>query len=319
MQPTESITTAQQLLDSLQELPIGVHAAALVGLIAGLSLWIAGRRIVKPVFLLLGLTLAAVGGFFAAPLFGTDTILGYPSPYIGLGVGAIFGLAASAFLFRFTMAIATGASLAVASCLGAAVYLNANPTPTQLETALADRGALATEDLALNRVPILNADDPTEQDHRFGEHPMPETQEGDEPSDVANVASNAAFRVRDFMGHLGAELGLIWKQLPVRDRKVITSAGLAGAFIGALLGLVMPKRASALFTALFGAAIWMPSLFWILTAIDAPIGFLGTLSAKSWLIVWAVISLVGAMTQWSGLATRKMRKMDEDDDDDDDD
>ncbi len=318
MQPIESIPPAQQFLESLQGLPIGVHAAALIGLVAGLCLWIAGRRIVKPVFLLLGLAIAAAIGFFAAPLFGVDTIMGYPSPYIGLGIGALVGLAVSAFLFRFTMAIATGASVAVASCLGAAVYLNANPTTVEIENAIGERAGIALNDLALNQVPNLNSDDPETQPHRFGEHPESEqesTDSGGETGNVAHVARTAAFRVRDFMGHLGSELGLIWDQLPIRDRSVISSAGLVGAFFGALLGLVMPKRASALSTALFGAAIWMPCLFWLLTAVNAPVGFFGSLSAKTWLITWAVISLVGASFQWSGLATRKLSESGDDDDD----
>ncbi|MCH7792035.1 MAG: hypothetical protein IID31_07135, partial [Planctomycetes bacterium] len=106
-------------------------------------------------------------------------------------------------------------------------------------------------------------------------------------------------------------------QLPVRDRSVISAAGFVGAILGGMLGLVMPKRASALFTALFGAAIWMPCLVYLLTAFDMPIGFLTALSARAWLIAWAVVSFVGASSQWSGIGTRRFRRSSERDDDDD--
>ena len=316
MQTGPSIESAEQLLGSLQSLPIGMHAPAFIGLAAGLALWLAGRRIIKPVFLVLGVALAGTLGFFLAPAFGHDAFFGYPSPFVGLGVGALVGLVGSAVLFRFTMAIASGASVAIAACLGAAIYLNANPTPDRAIDIPAEHAALSPAELALPNVPVrTEPDQPTESpiEAVLDQPPAPE----DSDDGVIEVARTTAKVVRNFVGLLGAELGLIWSQLPVRDRSVISAAGFVGAILGGMLGLAMPKRASALFTALFGAAIWIPCLVYLLTAFDMPIGFLTALSARAWLIAWAVISLVGASSQWSGLATRRLRKTKDDDDDDD--
>ena len=315
MQTGPSIETAEQLLGSLQSLPLGVHAAAFIGLAAGLALWLAGRRLIKPAFLVLGVALAGTIGFFLAPAFGHDAYFGYPSPYVGLGVGALVGLVGSAVLFRFTMAIASGASVAIAACLGAAVYLNANPAADRAIDIPTENAALPPAELALANVPVRT--EPTESPI---EAVLDQPDPAEEPEDdVIEVALTAAKVVRNFVGLLGAELGLIWSQLPVRDRSVISAAGFVGAILGGLLGLVMPKRASALFTALFGAAIWIPCLVWLLTAFDMPIGLLTGLSARAWLIVWAVVSFVGASSQWSGIGTRRFRRSSEGDDDDDDD
>ena len=151
MQTGPSIESAEQLLGSLQSLPIGMHAPAFIGLAAGLALWLAGRRIIKPVFLVLGVALAGTLGFFLAPAFGHDAFFGYPSPFVGLGIGALVGLVGSAVLFRFTMAIASGASVAIAMCLGAAIYLNANPAADRAIAIPAEHPALSPASPALGQ------------------------------------------------------------------------------------------------------------------------------------------------------------------------
>ena len=91
---------------SVQTLPWIAHAVIGVCLAGGAVLWLAGRRVIKPVFALLGAALGGAVGFLMLPE-ATPSIAGIPSPYIGLGGGAIIGLMGGIALLRFAISSST--------------------------------------------------------------------------------------------------------------------------------------------------------------------------------------------------------------------
>src|SRR5512140_1812676 len=108
---------------SVRSLPWVAHAVVGAGLAAGIVMWLCGGRLLKPVFALLG---GLMGGSIGFVLMAsvTESIAGIPSPYLGLGVGAVLGLIAGIALFRFAVAISTGLAFGIAGLLVSATYLN---------------------------------------------------------------------------------------------------------------------------------------------------------------------------------------------------
>lgn len=325
---------SQPMLEIVRDLPLEVHVAAMIGLGAGLALWLVGRRLLKVVFVLLGIAQGGALGFVIAPLTGYETFEGIDVTHIGLGAGAVAGIIAASFLFRFTIAVSTSAVMAVAGLLGASVYLAA-------VEAAAPPSELPTSELALEGVPFedetppaelpLNEEPsrpfgfiPEEQPAESGvgeEGPLESGQQGEH---VGEIVDTARERVREFMIRLGNEARELWASQPTYDRSVMTLAALASAALGAMIGLVVPTWASAVVTSLAGAAIWIPCGLWLANTFDLPgVEHVQGISPKNWLIVWGVVALVGATAQWSGFSTRKFgkgrRRTDDDYDDDEDD
>jgi len=324
---------AQPLLDIVRDLPLEVHVAAMIGLGAGLALWLVGRRLIKVVFILLGIAMGGALGFVIASLTGYETFEGFQATHIGLLCGAIGGVIAASFLFRFTIAISTSAVLGVAGLLGASVYLaavDAGPEPP---------AEIPTSELALDGVPFDEAEQPIDQptDSRtpptFDDPPSEPTQSVEPISgeataaneDVGEIVDTAADRVREFIARLADEARAAWEAQPAYDKGVMTIAAFAGAALGAMIGLVVPSGASAVVTSLAGAAIWIPCALWLGNKFHFPgVEHAHGISPKHWLIIWGVAALIGATAQWSGLSTKRLarsgrrRSNDEDEDEDDD-
>jgi hypothetical protein len=326
---------SQPLLEIVRDLPLEVHVAAMIGLGAGLALWLVGRRLIKVVFVLLGIAIGGALGFVIAPLTGYETFEGIDVTHIGLGAGAVAGIIAASFLFRFTIAVSTSAVMAVAGLLGASVYLaavDAGEPP----------GELPASELALDGVPFedetaVPGAQPDEglPSRPFGfdpDEPPAEQEAEDSPGDsgqrgedVGEIVDTAGERVREFMIRLGDEARELWASQPAYDRSVMTLAALVSAALGAMIGLVVPTGASAVITSLAGAAIWIPCGLWLANKFDLPgVEHVQGISPKNWLIIWGIIALVGATAQWSGFSTRRFgrrRRRDdgEDDEDEDDD
>lgn len=108
----EAAGSIDELVKAIQALPWGVHLVVLGALVAGVVLWLFGRRVVKPAT---ALVLAAFGagiGFIMLPSVGQGAM----SPYLGLIAGVVVGLIAGFILERFTTAATFGGVLA-AGCM----------------------------------------------------------------------------------------------------------------------------------------------------------------------------------------------------------
>lgn len=124
-----SLTLAALLPDALENLPWLVQIPVGLALVAGLALWLAGRRLIRPVTILVGLGVGGLLGFLVLPvLIPTLNI----SPYLGLLGGAACGLTIALLLYQvataitFGSAIGAGCGVAAAAILGTALTLPAS-------------------------------------------------------------------------------------------------------------------------------------------------------------------------------------------------
>jgi hypothetical protein len=315
----DSLQPAQDVIETLRSLPWAAHALAAFALVTGFLLWLHGRRLLKPMIVVVFLLTGAAVGFIALPL---TPFAGSVSANVGLVIGATVGAILGLLLYRFAMAVSLGLVLAVIAPVLCVVITDATDAPTSESThltkdemllrgvpeeseedrqarsiarELADRGQTLRDSV---KEAAARAADPTTTTPTDGSAATPAT-----PSD--QLIRTATERVRAFALALRDDVSAQWSDLPSRVRVMLLGSASLGLGIGVVLGLLLPKWTSGAVTAMLGAAIWLPAGVWLLTAADVSIVDRFHPRPTHWLIVWGVASAVGALLQWRGLMAKR--------------
>ena len=314
IESTSTLTTLAQVLPEGGSVPLGM------ALMAGLLLWLVGARVIKPVFFLLGLAIGAFVGTTILPLTGLPTFspgaITLTPGITGLITGGILGSLVSLAMFRLVIAMTSAMAFAAAGVLGAMIFLHFNPTISQSEltetqSAMVDSGnALADITTSLNdtinREAAQHATDLIDQDNKVLD------------DDTKQQLKDAATRSKEFVKQLVATIQADLDQRPTRDKLIALSAGFAGLAFGLLVGVVLPKRTTALVTSLFGSAVCMASTSALLTARNGQQPEFLNQSALIWATAWVILTIIGLMVQLGFLtkATNKSRTHHPDPEDD---
>lgn len=303
-----------------QSLPEGGSVPLGVALMAGLLLWIMGARVIKPVFFLFGLAIGGFVGTTLIPLIGFPNLelggLSISPSVIGLICGGIIGALCALAMFRLVIAMTSACAFAVAGVVGALIFLHYNPTiadgdPSANESALVDSGESTLNGLANS----LGDDITREAAERSVDSLDPEGNILNE--DTKQQLKDAAERSRQFLSDLGTTISDELEQRPTRDKMIGFSAGFAGFAFGLLIGVVLPRRTTALVTSLFGSAVCMAATSALLTASNGERPEYLNQSATVLAIVWVILTGIGLMIQL-GFITKKSNGSRTNDDDDDD-
>ena len=287
---------------------------------AGLLLWIMGARVIKPVFFLFGLAIGGFVGTTLIPLIGFPNLelggLSISPSVIGLICGGIIGALCALAMFRLVIAMTSACAFAVAGVVGALIFLHYNPTiadgdPSANESALVDSGESTLNGLANS----LGDDITREAAERSVDSLDPEGNILNE--DTKQQLKDAAERSRQFLSDLGTTISDELEQRPTRDKMIGFSAGFAGFAFGLLIGVVLPRRTTALVTSLFGSAVCMAATSALLTASNGERPEYLNQSATVLAIVWVILTGIGLMIQL-GFITKKSNGSRTNDDDDDD-
>lgn len=302
-----------------QSLPEGGSVPLGVALMAGLLLWIMGSRVIKPVFFLFGL---AIGGFVGAtllPLTGVPTFqpggVSITPGVTGLISGGIIGSLCALAMFRLVIAFTSALAFAAAAVVGALIFLHFNPT-------IGD-GTLSDEQAALvesgETVAGLTSSLNESISREAAERGLDLLDKDNEmlTEDAKQQLKDAAERSRQFLRELSSTVSAELDRRPTRDKMIAFSSGFAGLAFGLLIGVVMPKRTTALVTSLFGSAVCMASISALLTARSGQRPDILDQSALVWAIAWVLLTMVGLMVQLGFLSkgTNKARTEGNDDDD----
>jgi hypothetical protein len=293
---------AQGALDAISALPVGAHLTVVVAVLVGMALWLFGRKLAKPAFMLVGALTGGGAGFLLLPAMGTPSIADIPSPYLGLGAGGAAGLIVAGFVFRFTMALAAAGVMGLAALLISSIYVTANP-PDPEGTAPVATPALALIappltlfQLRLPGVPLVTQTGQIEDGADPGDGP-PDGQTGAEPGEGPESLSDAAERVRNFGEVLSSEIGTIWTSQSERGRLIVMGSTVIGLGLGFLIGLGAPNRAAIVITSMAGAAIWLPSAVVLAHALEMPAREALVWGPRGWLIAWMAASALGVGAQ----------------------
>jgi len=300
-----------------QILPEGGSVPLGVALMGGLLLWLVGARVIKPVFFLFGLAIGAFVGTTILPLTGLPTFhpggITLTPGVTGLITGGILGSLVSLAMFRLVIAMTSALAFAAAGVLGAMVFLHFNPTIsegelTETEAALVESGdSLAGITTSLNeqitREAAEQAVDLLDEDGKVLD------------DETKQQLKDAATRSKEFVSHMYDTVMAELEQRPTRDKLIAASAGFAGLAFGLLIGVVMPKRTTALVTSLFGSAACMAATSALLTARSGQRPEFLNQSAVIWATAWVILTVIGLMVQLGFLNRNKNKSRTSIDDD----
>jgi MFS family permease len=287
---------AESAMTSVRTLPAGVHISAVIALMTDLILWLSGGKVLKPAFAFVGLSLGALAGSLVLPHLAPDRVASIPSPYIGMAVGAVLGLALATVLFRFAMSIAGAVTFACVGVLGVALHLSIS-------------GGLT---LALDpaRQSSLSDAEPSDLRQKLDEarkslqdtgHIVITSEDIAKDKQLKESAAAAATRTREFVDQMNEDASALWKRLPEHSRVMLMAGGGAGALLGFLLGAFAPKKTSGITTALLGAGIWLTAAAWIVRAADVTTMNLAQrvedLGPVGWAAIWTATALFGLIVQ----------------------
>jgi len=304
-----------------QVLPEGGSVPLGVALMGALLLWLVGARVIKPVFFLFGLAIGAFVGTTIIPLTGLPTFhpggITLTPGVTGLIAGGILGSLVSLAMFRLVIALTSAFAFAAAGVLGAMIFLHFNPTvasqpPSDAQSALVDSGeSVAGIATSLNdeitREAAERSVDLIDQDNKVLD------------DETKQQLKDAATRSKEFIQEMGATIRAELDQRPARDKLIGLSAGFAGLAFGLLLGVAMPKRTTALVTALFGSAAVIASSSALLTARTGQRPQFLDQSAVVWAGIWVILTIVGLMVQLGFLSRNTSKSRTEQGSNDDDD
>lgn len=307
-------------------LPEGGMIPLVIGLVAGLGLWLAGVKIIRIVFLAVGV---AAGGFVGAvlmpltglPRFDLGAVVINPG-FTGLFVGGIFGALIAMGLLRVVITLTAAGAMAVVGAMAALVFLHLNPT-TPGDDSYADSrytdpsGAInegrdflgrLTEDEAAQQA----ANQAAEAMARLNDSLPPDSTASNLIGDLDTEENrerlrDAAERSKAFLAEVTEKIKADYEARPDRDKLVILSATLAGLAFGLLVGVAMPKRSSALVTSLLGSALWLAAGTALVRANTDPDPTYLSQPPLTWAIVWTIAAILGMVVQF-GLIRRKASK-----------
>jgi hypothetical protein len=320
-QPMTAIDQVGDAVAQLRSLPWAAHALAAGALAAGIILWLIGRRVLKPMVVVLCALLGAAIGFVAIPM---TALAGSVSVYVGLVVGLAAGALLGALLYKFSMAIGLGLVLGVAAPLTVAAGMsfrapNAGAAaPEQAARTPASEGepdgdaesdsfpAQVTEEVIRRQIDNLRKQLEGDGTAPEGEHSAtPAEAPTDDARALEDVMRSTGERVQAFAKAVAEDVATGWGQLAPRHRLMLTGSAGVGLAMGIILGIVLPGWSAGMVTALLGAGIWLCAGSWLAIAAGMPGVEHLHRPAREWLVVWLGVSALGMVVQWVGMAKKK--------------
>lgn len=306
---------------NLPDLPWAAYLIPLGVLVAGLVLWAAGRKVLKPITVaVFGLVGATIGYVIIGPMPAAANLA--PLWVWTLGLTAV-GLIVGSLLFRFAMGLGLGLTLA---CVGVLVAAIVPGPPENLPPKDPVAAALSTNTHAIDR---LRAEGLALRDRlraRLNEAQLalaapgaakPDGRPADgsvwtpaAPSDPAReFVNDAQQKASAFASALWEEGKGAWNMRSPTQRLAMMIAAGVGFILGTWLGVGVPKWAAGAVTALAGAALWLSAGAWLVTSAGLPgAERVEAFTAGQWLVIWGVVALIGVGVQWSGLAGGRKKK-----------
>ncbi len=302
---------SEEAFSLAQALPIEAHVALGIMLIGGLLLWLFGGKILKPIFGLAGLVVGGTVGLIALPAFGVEAVAGTPGSLVGLAAGAIIGLVLALVALKAAIVVAAGLGFAAAGFLGGAIYLSYNPLPSdelpaQFEVDESDRssaGRLLFENpYTGEKMTIDQLTEALREANSFlggglGRSSESEPDASDDEQKLRAIAVRGEAIVREGYDMAKGR----WNALSSRERLVVAGSTVGGLALGLFVGFFMPKKATAMVTALAGSAVWLTAAVVLVDAYVPTLRGVTDQPPAVWAFVWAFAFLLGLVVQLAGL------------------
>lgn len=303
-------------------LPVDALIGAGFAVVVGLILWLFGRRILRPAFVIVGATVGTAAGYvaglvlpFALPVWAPPVagailfaLLAWGTYRLGIGLcmAAIFGVVSPLLVLTW------------AGLRGVEVY---EPPPVEEElVAPASEDALTRdlrEEIRTLEDLFREADNPWEAGRRIVEERTRELLNLDDeaadtpasPEDVAETEGDAdhadssasaawAGQFDLVVREIGRHLRDRWESVVPGVRRSILLSAACGAIFGLLLGLSLPAASASIITAIIGSGLILMGSGALLVQVVGPEASWLPRSPGNWLAIWAGASLAGVGFQW---------------------
>ncbi|MDI9403966.1 MAG: hypothetical protein QM516_08840 [Limnohabitans sp.] len=267
------------LADRFASLPLPSLAPAMVLLLGGLLLLLAGRHLLRPVLVV---TTIVTGAVLGAP------ILGSLAPGLGrLGwtvVGALLGLVVVAATWRLMYGAAAAVVFGCAASIVALLAIDAGWIDARVTTGSANAATHEEHSSVLGQ-PVRGQSGRDQNELPFRH------------DDQARAA--LLERTPVFLQPLVDWADARWHAEPKQSRTFLAAAAAGGGFIGLILGSWLPNTFAAALTSLVGSIFTLvgaaPLLARVTERFSMPERPLG------WLLLWASLALAGWLLQtWRG-------------------
>ncbi|MEO1585417.1 MAG: hypothetical protein AAFR96_12715 [Planctomycetota bacterium] len=294
----DQIDQVNQFVAALREHGWWANSGLVIALVTGVLLWVSGRRVLRPAFAVIGSLLGGFMGHALVPAIGFDEIVGLPGDVAGAVGGGMLGALGALLVFRLAIGVLASGVLAGLGILAAAVIIQMNPAPP--ESGAATDASPFVEVRPAEPGSTGSGTDPADGEPNAFDRVIDRGRSS--PTEV--VADPGTFAKDLFVG-LKAET---WDPLTAQQRTLLAGGGFLGLLLGLGFSVFFPKKSTAMVTAFAGAGIWLPSVYLLLEALEAPGRGLLERSAVQWTAIWLVVSLTGLLIQTVGLKERKDKR-----------
>jgi hypothetical protein len=303
--PVDSLLAAAPGAD----LPWSVHLAAGLALIVGIVIWVAGGRLMRPAFIVLGMLIGA-----AVAHLVPHALRQWTGEWVLAGLGAVAGALVGWLAFRVLVANTLAMVVAIVAALAVSGFVRVE-TPAGSDARLQGPGVEAAPSqpgsapeqsleewaasLQVRHVREGVARAVAQAKERIHAEPSaPDTP----PGSIADLTVERGSRaLRVFGARLGEQVYAFWNEdLGPRGRAMILLALALGYLGGLVLGFALPKRAAAVTTAMIGPAVWLPAAAYITVALGLPIAQRVPADPLVWLLAWAALASLGVGIQVIG-------------------
>jgi len=272
--------------DLLDSMPWSIHAAVGLALVAGLVVWIFGRRLFRPMLVLSGGVLGAAAGLVAGAAIPHEWSILWP-----VGIGAVVAMLVAIVAYRFVMALLLALSLGLAAPLGFFAY-------AELTGMYAGHPASAISDDEL--IPDQLRDPLKQIGRQLDEQTKRLLERPAKPDDeTAEAEAQPAWRQRldDTVKFIVETASQKWSDAP-GAQKVLTVLFAAGGIIGGIIiGVLLPTLSASVVTSLAGAMIILTSGYWLLMRSGLSVEAVLPHSAATSLAWWLGTAVIGLFIQ----------------------
>ncbi len=284
--------------DLLDSLPWSVHGVVALALLAGIVVWVFGRRLFRPMLVIAALILGAAVGFVAGAAIPHDWSILWPV-VIGAAVAGLISIIA----YRFVMALLLALSLGLAAPLGFFTY-------AELTGMYEGQAASPISDEELFLPELQKQRENLDRIDRAAEKLLERAKNRQDAGEEAEgEGEQPAWRQRleDTVGFVLETAAQNWNDAP-GSQKWMTILFAAGGVIGGIVfGVLIPTLSASVVTSLAGALIILTSGYWLATRSGMSLDSIAPQSAAMTLALWLGVAVIGLFIQLS-LGVKKADK-----------
>jgi len=289
--------------DLLDSMPWSIHGAVALALVAGLVVWIFGRRLFRPMLVLAGVVFAAGGGG-AVWGGGGGGVRGGGGGWGGgaaiphewsilwpVGIGAVVAMLVAIMAYRFVMGLLLALSLGLAAPLGFFTYAEITGMYEGQPASAIPDDELIPDQL---RDPLKQIGKQLDEQ---AQHLLERTAEPDDETAAAEEQPAWRQRLDDTVKFIRETASQKWSDAPGAEKSLTVLFAAGGVIVGIVIGVLLPTLSASVVTSLAGSLIILTSGYWLLMRSGMSVdGYLPHSAATS-LAWWLGTAVIGLLIQ----------------------